>query len=138
MTEITGPLNSLPCGTWRQGNKLLALNGLRGGGDSAFRPRGQFLAAGGSEGRIHVWDVESGNLEETYTEHEDAQMFPHYTPEDGLIAAAVSESNVEVWNIGKNEKLDEFQHRGNSRIARFSESGTQISKSQPPVKSKCG
>ena len=95
-------------------------------GRLCFSPRGQFLAAGGSEGRIHVWDVESGNLEETYTEHEDAQMFPHYTPEDGLIAAAVSESNVEVWNIGKNEKLDEFQHRGNSRIARFSESGTQL------------
>ncbi len=95
-------------------------------GRLCFSPRGQFLAAGGSEGRIHAWDVESGNLEETYTEHEDAQMFPHYTPEDGLIAAAVSESKVEVWNIGQNEKLDEFQHRGNSRIARFSESGTQL------------
>ena len=58
-------------------------------------------------------------------------MFPHYTPKDGLIAAAVSESKVEIWNIGQNEKLDEFQHRGNSRIARFSDSGTQLAVATP-------
>ena len=37
-------------------------------GSLCFSPCGRFLAAGGSEGRIHVWDVESGHLEETYTD----------------------------------------------------------------------
>ena len=113
------------------GEQIARLDWSERWGRLCFSPRGQFLAAGGSEGRIHVWDVESGNLEVTYTEHEDAQMFPHYTPKDGLIAAAVSESKVEVWNIGQNEKLDEFQHRGNSRIARFSDSGTQLAVATP-------
>ena len=89
---------------------------------------GRFLAVGGSEGRIQVWDVESENLEETYTKYEDAQMHPYYTPEDGLIAAAVSpsQSKIEIWHLEKGEKIDTFGHQSEGKFARFSESGTQL------------
>ena len=93
-----------------------------------FSPCGRFLAAGGSEGAVHVWDVESGHLERTYTEYEDAQMFPYYQPEGELIAAAVflSHPKVEVWHLEKGEKIDTFEHRGKRSFVRFSESGTQL------------
>ena len=91
-----------------------------------FSPDGKHLAAGSSEGILHVWDVDSGQKETTYTDYGDAQIFPHYAPEDGLIAAAVSDCKIEVWNIEQNRKLHEFEHRGNSRYACFSEDGKQL------------
>ena len=97
-------------------------------GRLCFSPCGRFLAAGGSEGKIQVWNVETGNLEETYTEDEDAQMHPYYPPEGGLIAAVVfpSQSKIEIHHLEKGEKLDEFEHRGNRSTVHFSHSGTQL------------
>ena len=92
----------------------------------SFSPCGRFLAAGDLHGTIRVWDVASGQLEMTYTDYGDAQIFPHYTPKDGLITAAVSERKVEIWQVEKDEKLDEFEHRGNRSTVHFSDSGTQL------------
>ena len=91
-----------------------------------FSPCGRFLAAGDWHGTIHVWDVESGQLETTYTDYGESQMYPHFLPEGELITAAVSERKVEIWQVEKNEKLDEFEHRGNSETVRFSDCGTQL------------
>ena len=97
-------------------------------GQLCFSPCGKFLAVGGSEGTIHVWDVESEHLKATYPEYGDAQMYPYYAPEVGLIAAAASpsQSKIEVWNLEKEEKIDTFGYRGSGNFARFSESGTQL------------
>ena len=97
-------------------------------GRLCFSPCGKLLAIGGSVGRIHVWNVESENLEETYTKYADAQMHPHYTPEDGLIAAAASpsQSKIEIWHLEKGEKIDTFEHRSEGKFVRFSENGTQL------------
>ena len=92
-----------------------------------FSPCGQFLAAGNWHGTIHVWNVESGQLETTYTDYGKSQMYPYFLPEGELITAAVSERKVEIWQVKKDEKLDEFEHRGNSNnTVRFSENGTQL------------
>ena len=97
-------------------------------GRLCFSPCGKFLASGGSKGKIHVWDVETGNLEDTYTKHEDAQMYPYYPPEGGLIAAAasVSKSKIEVWHLEKDEKIDTFEQQSRGELVRFSENGTQL------------
>ena len=97
-------------------------------GRLCFSPCGRFLAAGGSEGRIQVWDVESGSLEETYIEDQDAQTHPYYPPEGGLIAAVVfpSQSKIEIQHLEKGEKIDTFEHKSKYSFVRFSESGTQL------------
>ena len=87
---------------------------------------GGFLTASDWHGKIHVWNIENGDLETTYTDYEGAMVFQHYTREDGLIAAAVSERKVEIWGVEKSEKLDEFGYRGNSIRAHFSENGEQL------------
>lgn len=55
---------------------------------------GRYLAAGGSNGTVRIWDIENGQLVTTDTDYGDAQIFPHYAPEDGLIAAAVSNGRL--------------------------------------------
>ena len=96
-----------------------------------FSPCGRFLAAGNWHGTIHVWNVAGGQLEMTYTDYGDAQIFPHYTPKDGLITAAVSERKIEIWHVEKGEKLDEFEHRGSRSTVHFSDSGTQLALANP-------
>ena len=59
-----------------------------------FSPCGRFLAAGSWHGAVHVWDVESGQLEMNYTDYGESQMYPHFLPEGELITAAVSERKV--------------------------------------------
>ena len=92
-----------------------------------FSACGQHLAAGGRNGTIDVWNIASGQLETTSAEYADAKVYPYFTPESELIVAAVSRRKVDIWRIGKGEKLDEFEHHG-SNYARvsFSESGKQL------------
>ena len=110
------------------GEQITRLDWTERWGRHCFSPCGRFFAATGSEGRLHVWDVETGNLEETYTDHEDAQIHPYYTPEGELIAAVVfpSQPKLEVWNLEKGEKIDTCEHQSKGSSVRFSESGTQF------------
>ena len=91
-----------------------------------FSPCGRFLAAGSRHGTIHVWDVTSGQLEMTHSEYGESQMYPYFLPEGELVTAAVSQRKLEIWNVETDEKLDEFEHRGNSRNVCFSESGARL------------
>ncbi len=110
------------------GEQIARLDWTERWGRHCFSPCGRFFAAIGSEGRLHVWDVETGNLEETYTDHEDAQIHPYYTPEGELIAAVVfpSQPKLEVWNLKKGEKIDTCEHQSQGSSVRFSASGTQF------------
>ncbi len=91
-----------------------------------FSPDGKYLTAGSADGTIRIWDIESGQLATTHTDSGDTQMFPHYSPEAGLIAAAISKRKVQVWHIDRDEKIDTFEHRGDSWHVRFSDCGTQL------------
>ena len=98
-----------------------------------FSPDGRNLAAGNSDGTLHIWDMDSGRLATTYTGYGEAQIFPHYTPEDGLIAAAVSKRKVEIWDVEQEQKTDMFEYRGSNeyRRAYFSETGEQLAVASP-------
>ena len=96
-----------------------------------FSPDGKYLTAGSADGTIRIWDIESGQLATTHTDSGDAQMFPHYSQEDGLIAAAISKREVEVWHIDRDEKIDTFEHRGDSWHVCFSEDGAQLLVANP-------
>ena len=109
------------------GEQVVQLDWSERWGRLCFSPCGKFLASGGSEGRTHVWDVESGNLEETYIEDQDARTHPYYPPEGGLIAAVVfPHAKIEIQHLEKGKKIDTFEHKSKSSLVRFSESGTQL------------
>lgn len=91
-----------------------------------FSPCGRYLVAGNWHGTIHLWDITNGQLESTYSEYGDSEMHPYFLPNGELITAAISECKVEIWNVKKSEKIDEFTHRSNTGLVRFSDSGTQM------------
>ena len=96
-----------------------------------FSPDGKYLTAGSANGTIRIWDIESGQLATAHTDYGDAQMFPYYSPEEGLIAAAISKREVEVWHIDRDEKIDTFEHRGESWHVCFSGDGAQLAVASP-------
>ena len=109
------------------GEQVAQLDWSERWGRLCFSPCGRFLAAGGSEGRTHVWDVETENLEETYIEDQEARTHPYYPPEGGLIAAVVfPHAKIEIQHLEKGEKIDTFEHQSKGSFVRFSESGTQL------------
>ena len=96
-----------------------------------FSPDGKYLAAGSAEGTMRIWDIESGQLAITHTDYGDTQIFPYYSPEAGLIAAVISKHEVEVWHIDRDEKIDTFEHRGDSWHVCFSGDGSQLAVASP-------
>lgn len=117
-------------GVWQveTGKQITCLDWTERWGSHCFSQCGRFFAAGGLEGKINVWDVESGKLEKTYTGYEDAQMVPYFLSDGGLIAATVfqSQPKIEIWDLEKNEKLDTLKKGSKRSSVRFSESGAQL------------
>ena len=97
-------------------------------GSICFSPCGRFLAAGSLEGKIHVWDVETGSLTASYSDYGDARMTPYYPSEGGLIATMVfpSEPKIEVWDLEKNEKTVTIEKGSRNSFVRFSKDDTQL------------
>ncbi len=97
-------------------------------GNLCFSPCGRFLAAGSLEGKIHVWDVESGNLTASYSDYGDARMTPYYPSEGGLMATMVfpSEPKIEVWDLERNEKMVTLEKGSRHSFVRFSKDDTQF------------
>ena len=97
-------------------------------GNLCFSPCGRFLAAGSLEGKIHVWDVESGSLTASYSDYGDARMTPYYPSDGGLIATMVfpSEPKIEVWDLERNEKMETFEKGSKHSFVRFSKDDTQF------------
>jgi WD40 repeat protein len=102
-----------------------------------FSPCGRFLAAGDWHGTIHVWNVESGQLEMIYPEYGESQMYPYFLPEGELITATVSERKIEIWRVEKRENWMNLNTVGAE--ARFIFRTVEHNwHSQAPAKSKSG
>ena len=93
-----------------------------------------YIAAGDFQGKIRVWELKSGTLVKTHSDYGDAKMYPCYSPMGHLIAAAILPQKIEVWDVEKHEKLDEF-NLNNQYITRhvvnFSNDGTQLAVAIP-------
>ena len=97
-----------------------------------FSPCGQFLAAGirkkidGSQtAEVHVWNVPKETLE-IVTEYDGYQVKFTYLPEGSLRVADIYEDRVVISETFQQDKLDTFEHRGFSSVARFSDNGQQF------------
>ena len=106
-------------------------------GSLIFSPCGQFLAAGirkkdseNLSANIHVWNVPKETVEMA-TEYDGYQVRLVYSPEGSLRVADIHKNKVTIWNASDQEKLDTFEHIGNSRAAGFSDDGQQFAIASP-------
>ena len=90
-----------------------------------FSPCGQFLASGGEDGTVYVWDINTWQQVEAYTDFGEVyRIIPSYSPDGTLRAAIVNyddagPATITVRNLESGEQLYVDQVWGNT--VRFSD-----------------
>jgi WD40 repeat protein len=63
----------------------------------AFSPDGKIVAAGGADGHIRLWDVQTGNLIETLEGHTDQIYSIAFSPDGKTLASTGQDQTVRLW-----------------------------------------
>ena len=85
-----------------------------------FSPCGQFLASGGEDGTVYVWDVNTWQQVQCYTDYGRVyRIMPSWTP-DGILRAAIvhydetGPATISIRDLESNEQLHNDQVWGNT------------------------
>src|SRR5262249_9139717 len=66
----------------------------------SFKPDGNILAAGGRDGRIHIVNAVTGNVDCRLDGHTDQVNGVCFHPDGRLMASAGRDGTVRLWNVG--------------------------------------
>ena len=98
-----------------------------------FSPCGKFLASGGEDGTVYVWDVSTWQQVQSYTDFGDVyRIIPSYSPEGILCAAIVNYNDtgpatISVCDLESGEQLYKDKFWGNTvRFSRESAWGNTV------------
>ena len=85
-----------------------------------FSPCGQFLASGGEDGTVYVWDVNTWQQVKCYTDYGDVyRIIPSWTP-DGILRAAIvhyddtGPATISIRDLESDEQICNDQVWGNT------------------------
>jgi WD40 repeat protein len=78
------------------------LQGLgKGTWSAAFSPDGKMLAAGGYDGKVRLWDVETAKLKETLAGPNTMIYDVAFSPDGKTLASTGQDQTVRLWKMGK-------------------------------------
>ncbi|MBK4732142.1 hypothetical protein JJD41_20035 [Oxynema sp. CENA135] len=92
----------------------------------ALSPNGQTIASGGSQQPIQLWDVQSGKLLRSLTEHEDSVLTVAFSPDGKTLASGGSDCTIRLWKIDTGETIAQFKHLGSVKSLAFSPDGRTL------------
>jgi WD40 repeat protein len=112
----------------RDGRPVRTLHGGRGAlSRIAFSPDGRLLAAGSTDNRGKIWDVESGQLLHELTGHANDVYSARFSPDGRRIVTASLDHDVRVWDATTGGSLKLIRaHFGRVADADFSPDGRWI------------
>ncbi len=67
--------------------------------NTAFSPDGTRMATASGKGRIDVWEVASGQLLYTLSDHADKVLQVTFSPDGKLLASASADERVKIWEV---------------------------------------
>ena len=89
----------------------------------AWHPSGKSLAAGGSDGRISLWNIETELEETSLSGHQGTVIQVSFHPHEELLASSSWDGSTRLWSLASGQEL--LRHP-NSETHRFSDDGKQI------------
>src|SRR6266567_1733516 len=78
----------------------------------AWSPNGRYIASGGWDNTVQVWDVNNGTNYRTYTRHSDFVSALAWSPDSRYIASGDRDHIVQVWNAKTGRLL--FTYKGHT------------------------
>ena len=109
-----------------QANMITFQADMQGARSLAFSPDGKTLASGSNDGKIKIWDVETGK-NSSLAGHADAVRSIVYSPDGTKIASAgtYSDHTIKLWDAVTGNHIHTM-HSNNIMSIAFSPDGTQI------------
>ena len=95
----------------------------------SFSPCGNFLVASSDEEEfptLTVWDTENWQVQKKEQTYGGSQLTPAYSTVGTMQVAAVSDTNVTLWDAACHEKLNTYHTPYGDETRRWSFSGTQF------------
>ena len=96
---------------------------------AAFSPDGKYIASGGEDGKVRLWDVEGGKQKDTVLQgHESSVQSVAVSPKGKYIVSGGEDGTVILWDVeGGNQKGLALQgHKGSVLSVAFSPEGKYI------------
>jgi WD40 repeat protein len=106
----------------------------RGAAHATFSMRGTWVASGGYNAPIELWDIETGEVLKTLEGHTDRVFGLAFSPDGVLLASGsgmgpsdVSDYTLKIWDVDSGRELHALQgHSGDIHAVAFSPDGTLV------------
>ena len=70
----------------------------------AMSSNGKWLATGGGDNLIKLWNLKTGRMAKTFSGHRDDITALEFTPNNKVLVSGSKDKTVKVWQVLSNEK----------------------------------
>ncbi len=93
---------------------------------SAISPDDKIIASGGSDQPIYLWNLETGKLEKSLTDHEGYVCCLAFSPDRQTLASGGKDNTIRIWNYHTGELRQTLNHLGTVKSLAFSPDGQTL------------
>jgi len=79
-----------------------------------FFPNGEKLVSGSSDNTVRVWEVESGNLSQTFWGHSESVLSVDISSDASYIVSGSKDNTVRLWDVNSGQSLHIFKEPSNN------------------------